>query len=185
VHTDHERPRLSAFAAISVDGYLATTDGDLSWLDDAACDDTDYGYPEFMSGVDAVAMGRHTYEHVASLDPLPFGNRPVYVFTSTDPPERPGVRFWSVDPATAVAHWQADGPGHVYVDGGVVVSDFLAAGLLNDLTLFHVPVLLGAGRRLFVSRDAAPRGVTTLELDHVDRWPSGMVVTRYRRPAGN
>jgi dihydrofolate reductase len=185
VATHRHGPRLSAFAAVSVDGYLATTDNDLSWLDEAASDDTDYGHAAFMADVDAVAMGRHTYAHIASLDPLPFADRPVFVFTSTTPPPRPGVRFWAVDPRTAVAHWHAQGLRHVCVDGGVVVSDFLAAGLLDELTLFHVPVLLGAGRRLFVARDGAPSAVVALQLDHVDRWPSGMVVTRYRRPTAH
>lgn len=172
--------RLSAYAAVSVDGYLATVDGDLGWLDAAATDDTDYGFEEFMADVDAVAMGRNTYDHIAAIDPLPFGDRQVFVFTTRPPDDRPGVRFWSVGPNEAVEHWRRAGLAHVYVDGGVVVSSFLDAGLIDHLTLFHVPVLLGTGRPLFL-----PSGQQlSLTLTHVDRWPSGMVVTRYERAAG-
>lgn len=170
-------PRLSAYAAISVDGYLATTDGDLGWLDDIADDGTDYGYDAFMADVDALAMGRATYDHIAAIDPLPFGDRPVYVFTSAPPDPRPGVRFWSPDPDEAVDHWRAAGLRHVYVDGGVVVSNFLDAGLIDDLTLFHVPVLLGTGRPLF----GPSRRRASLTLDDVRQWPNGMVATRYVR----
>lgn len=169
--------RLSAFAAISVDGYLATTDGDLDWLDATATDDTDYGYEDFMADVDAVAMGRNTYNHITAIDPLPYGDRPVYVFTSAPPEPRPGVRFWSIDPIGAVQRWHDAGLRHVYVDGGVVVTSFLDAGFIDDLTVFHVPVLLGTGLPLF-----GPSGKhTSLVLDHVQHWPSGMVATRYVR----
>jgi dihydrofolate reductase len=169
--------RISAYAAISVDGYLATADGDLGWLDATATDATDYGYDEFMADIDGVAMGRNTYNHIAAIDPLPYGDRPLYVFTSAPPAPRPGVQFWSIDPAGAVRHWHDAGLRHVYVDGGVVVTSFLDAGLVDDLTLFHVPVLLGTGLPLF-GRSARH---TSLVLDHVQHWPSGMVATRYVR----
>ena len=91
--------RLSVFIATSIDGYIATLDGSLDWLERAARPDEDYGFDEFLASVDALAMGRGTYDHIAHLDPLPFGERPVYVFTHRPPAPRAHVHFIRTDPA--------------------------------------------------------------------------------------
>ena len=168
------RPRLSAFIATSLDGFIAAPDGSLEWLHAAAGEGEDYGYDAFLADVDALAMGRGTYDHIASIDPLPFGDRPVYVFTHRPPAARGGVTFWSVDAAGAVDRWTAAGHRHVYVDGGVLIRSFLAAGLLDDLTITIAPVVLGDGIPLF------PGGaVAELALTDVTSFPSGMATLRY------
>lgn len=173
-----ERPRLSVFIASSLDGYIATTDGDLEWLEASAREGEDYGYDAFLADVDALSMGRGTYDHIASIDPLPFGERPVYVFTHRAPPPRDGVTFWELDAAAAVRRWTELGHRHVYVDGGVLISSFLQEGLIDDLTITIVPVLLGDGIPLF------PGGFPqiSLVLDDAKPFPSGMVTLRYRVP---
>lgn len=170
--------RVSVYIATSIDGYIAAEDGSLDWLEGVARPDEDYGYDAFLRGVDALAMGRGTYDHIAALDPLPFGGRPVYVFTHRPPAERPGVTFWQLPPVAALAHWEAAGLGRVYLDGGRVISDFLAEGLIDDLALTTAPVLLGCGRRLFhpVAR------ASSMQLEAVRSWPSGFVTRTYRRP---
>lgn len=171
--------RLSVFVATSVDGYLAAEDGSLDWLDAAVGPDEDYGYDTFIADVDALAMGRRTYDFIAHLDPLPFAGRPVFVFTHHRPAQRSGVTFWNLSPRAALARWEADGLQHVYVDGGQVISDFLAEGLIDDLVLSTAPVLLGRGRPLFHPGGAA----TALRLESVQSWPSGFVSSTYRRPS--
>jgi len=170
------RPRLSVYIAASLDGFIATSDGDLGWLEASVHPDEDYGYDAFLADVDALAMGRGTYDHIASIDPLPFGERPVYVFTHRAPAPRDGVTFWELDAAPAVQGWTELGHRRVYVDGGVLISSFLAQGLIDDLTITIAPVLLGDGIRLF------PGGFpqTSLELVDTRAFPSGMVTLRYR-----
>lgn len=172
------RTRLSVYIASSLDGYIATRDGTLDWLDAAARSDEDYGYDDFMAGVDALAMGRGTYDFIASIDPLPFGGRPVFVFTHRPPPARDGVTFWELSPRAAAERWSQLGLQRVYVDGGRLISDFLAEGLIDDLVLTRVPLLLGDGLPLFHA--GLPR--TDLELVDVRSWPSGFVNLTYRRP---
>jgi dihydrofolate reductase len=169
--------RLSVFIACSLDGYIATLDGSLDWLEGAASDDEDYGYDDFLKTVDALAMGRGTYDHIAHLDPLPFGERPVFVFTHHPPTPREGVYFWDASPREAVARWSAKGLDRVYVDGGVLVSSFLAEGLVDDITITLAPVVLGEGRPLFHS--GFPRA--ELSLVDVKHWSSGMAQLSYVR----
>jgi len=168
---------LSVFIASSIDGYIATEGGSLEWLEAAARPEDDYGFQAFIETVDALAMGRGTYDHIAHLDPLPFGDRPVHVFTHHPPHARPGVTFWAVSPCQALAHWEAAGLHRVYVDGGQLISAFLAEGLIDDMVLTTAPVLLGAGRPLFHPIAAT----ATMELVDVRSWPSGFVSRTYRR----
>jgi hypothetical protein len=87
------------------------------------------------------------------------------------------VRFWSRTPAEAVGEWHAAGLVHVHLDGGRLISDFLAAGLVDDLTLTVVPVLLGSGSRLFHEVPV----LTSLRLESSRSYPNGVVQQRYRR----
>ncbi len=169
------RPRLSVYIATSLDGYIATTDGNLDWLDEAVDPAEDYGWEPFIEGIDALAMGRGTYDYIAYLDPLPFGTRPVFVFTHRPPADRPDVTFWSRTPQEAVDAWAEAGLRHVYVDGGRLISDFLAADLVDDLTITIAPVLLGGGLPLF-HRIPGPR---PLRRTAVQSWPSGVLQVRY------
>ena len=175
-----DAPRLSVYIATSLDGYIAATDGSLDWLDAACSPDEDYGWEPFLAGVDALAMGRGTYDHIRHLDPLPFGERPVFVFTHRPPAQRAGVTFWSRTPQDAASAWAASGLRHVYVDGGRLISDFLAAGLIDDLTITTAPVLLGGGLPLF---HAIP-GPVPLARTSLESWPSGVTQARYERWLG-
>lgn len=170
--------RVSVFIASTIDNFIASADGGLQWLLDAARDGEDYGYDLFLSTVDALAMGRGTYDHIAHLDPLPFGDRPVYVFTHHPPEPRNGVAFWQLRPKEAAIHWAALGHQRVYLDGGRVISDFLAAGLVDDLLLTKVPLLLGDGLPLFHRVPVT----TPLRLLGVESFPSGLVNLSYAVP---
>ena len=168
-------PQISVYIAHSLDGYIADADGSLDWLFVAAGAE-DYGFEEFMAGIDGLAMGRGTWDFIADEPDQPFAGRPVYVFTSREALPRDGVQFWSRAPHEAVDEWEAAGLTHVYLDGGRLISDFLAAGLVDDLALTVIPLLLGSGRRLF---HAVPRS-TPLELTDTTPHPNGVVQLRYR-----
>ncbi|MGB8021867.1 MAG: dihydrofolate reductase family protein [Candidatus Nanopelagicales bacterium] len=173
----HAMTRLSVFIASSIDGYIATPDGGLEWLEGAARADEDYGYDGFLASVDGLAMGRGTYEHIAHIDPLPFGGRPVFVFTHRPVAARDGVVTWDRSPQEAARAWADLGLTRVYVDGGQLISAFLAEGLIDDMVLMTAPVVLGQGRPLF-----HPFARTFgLKLDGVQTWPSGFVSRSYSR----
>lgn len=172
-------PVLAVFAATSLDGFLATDDDRLDWLEAAGDPGADYGFDTFLAGVDALAMGRRTFDHIAELDPLPFGDRPVFVFTHRPPSPRPGVTFWDLSPAAAFAEFTTRGFRRVYVEGSEVISAFLGAELIDEFTLFTAPVLLGSGRPLF---HPGRRPLRELMLESVEALPGGFARRTYTRP---
>lgn len=171
------RPRISVFIAQSLDGYIATDDDALDWLMAAGSADEDYGFDAFLADVDLVAMGRSTYDFIAGMDDLPYGSRPVQVFTTRDHDRRDGFEFVAMTPSAAVARWEEQGVRHVYVDGGTLIGQFLEAGLVDDLTITVVPLLLGSGKPLF-HRIAVS---TPLRSTGTQAFASGMVQLRYER----
>lgn len=150
------RPRFAVFAATSLDGYIARPDGRIDWLTQANArlpPGEDCGYQAFLEGVDLVAMGRLTWEAVQELGAWPYGAKPVMVL-SRQPlviPRalRDSVLVSAEEPERLAARWAAQGMGRIYLEGGQTVRRFLAAGLLDELTVTIVPVLLGEGRPLF------------------------------------
>lgn len=174
------RPRISVFIAHSVDGYIATDDDGLDWL--MAYDGTgeDYGFFTFLADIDVIAMGRATYDVIKDEPELPYGDRPVHVFTHQQLGPREGFEFYARSPQEAVDVWAEQGVRHVYVDGGTLISQFLEAGLVDDMLLTSVPVLLGSGRPLFhrIGRS------TPLRLVGTEEFPSGMLNRRYERVEG-
>jgi dihydrofolate reductase len=169
------------FIATSLDGYIARPDGDIGWL--LARDDPqeDHGYAAFIADKDAIVMGRGSYEKVATFDPWPY-DRPVFVLSrqlaGTPVPDRlrGKVRFADLAPLDAMRALEQEGVRRVYVDGGQVVQAFLRAGLIEDMVITTVPVLIGAGRKLFGELP----GDRDLALVASRSFPSGLVRSTYR-----
>jgi dihydrofolate reductase len=169
--------RCSVFIATSLDGFIAREDGSLDWLPPGGGEE--HGYTEFMSGIDVVVMGRMTYETVLGFDAWPYigtrvvvlSNRPLASAT----PEGAVFETMSGAPADIVSRLAGRGLRHAYVDGGITVQRFLAAGLIQRLTITRIPVLLGRGIPLF---GAVPRDI---RLDHVATrsYEGGMVQSEY------
>ena len=165
---------VSVFIATSLDGYIARTDGSLDWLDAANATvpaGEDCGYHAFMASVDVLVMGRKSYEKVLSLGPWLYGSKPVIVLSSRaiDIPQAMAgvVSHSSESPAQLCARLSREGVNRIYVDGGITIQRFLAAGLVHDLTITMIPVLLGSGIPLFgpLEHDIPLRHVATQSYD--------------------
>lgn len=166
----------SVFIGTSLDGFIARANGDLDWLPPGGGEP--HGYDEFMVTVDALVIGRKTFETVLTFDTWPYGEKPVFVLsTRTLVPAPPGavVERMSGDPAEIVSQLAARGIRHVYVDGGITIQRFLQAGLIQRLIITRVPVLIGTGIPLFgvTQRDIALKHVGTRQ------YASGLVQSEY------
>ena len=169
--------RASVFIATSLDGFIAREDGSLDWLPVGGGEE--HGYTAFMATVDAIVMGRNTFETVLTFEAWPFGKKPVVVLTTrpyTDPaPENAVLEFMRGNAHEILDRLAARGMGHVYVDGGITVQRFLEAGLVQRLTITRIPVLLGRGIPLFGSLSRETR------LEHLSTrsYAGGMVTSEY------
>src|ERR1700731_4762051 len=117
---------VSVFIGTSVDGYIARPNGDRDFLPSGGGEP--HGYDEFMATVDALVIGRKTYETVLALEAWPYGAKPTFVL-STRPlapaPAGAAVERMSCSPAEVVAQLVSRGIQHVYVDGGNTIQQFL------------------------------------------------------------
>ncbi|WP_374666477.1 dihydrofolate reductase family protein [Ramlibacter sp.] len=170
------------FIATSLDGFIARPDGSIDWLEQAnqrVPAGEDCGYGAFMDAVDALVMGRATFDTVRHMSPWPYGDKPVYVLSRTMPALPAGtpasVRLIQGEPATVVSQVAAHGHRSLYVDGGLTIQAFLAAGVITELVITVVPVLIGAGRPLF----GPLPGTIELSLMESRAYPFGFVQSRY------
>jgi dihydrofolate reductase len=169
--------KVSVFIGTSVDGFIARPNGDLDFLPEGGGEP--HGYNEFIAGVDAIVIGRKTFETVLTFPVWPYGDKRVVVLSSR-PVDFSPVRGGAVEqmtgpPAEIVSKLVASGAHYLYVDGGITIQRFLRAGLIQRLIITRVPVLIGDGIPLF---GALPRD---LRLRHVatQHYPSGLVKSEY------
>ena len=179
--------KASVYIATSLDGFIAREDGNLDWLPQPAdgevtSGETDdaLGFQAFMDSVDALVMGRNTYEAVLSFGgEWPYGEKPVIVLSrhSVDIPERIAatVEANSNSLEDLIAQLADRGMCHLYVDGGRVIQSFLRAGLIQQLIITRMPVLIGTGIPLFgpLGEDVHLEHISTTVLD------PGMVQSTY------
>lgn len=166
----------SVFVATSLDGYIARPDGGLDWLPE---DPEPHGYDEFIDTVDAIVMGRKTFEIVLAFGAWPFGVKPV-IGLSSKPSELKapdGAEFEAMNgtPQEIVTHLAGRGMEHLYIDGGVTIQRFLEAGLIQHMIITRIPVLLGSGIPLFgyLPHDIRFEHMATRS------YPSGIVQSEY------
>ena len=158
--------KLSVFCGVSGDGFLARPDDGLDFLD--AGGQEPHGFTEFLASVDVVVIGRRTFEVVLKLGHLSlYGKKPVVVLSSRllDFSSVKGsvLEQMSGEPAKIVEQLKSRGLKHAYIDGGITIQRFLAAGLIDRLVITRVPVLIGTGIPLFgpLPRDISLRHVAT------------------------
>ena len=168
--------KASVFVGTSVDGFIARPDGALDFLD--AGGNEPHGYEEFMASVDALVIGRHTFDTVLGFGGWVYGKKPVFVLSTRPLPPVPDgavVERLEGEPAAIVARLEERGVRHAYVDGGVTIQRFLRAGLIQRLIVTRVPVLIGEGIPLFggLPRDIPLRHIATRQYE------GGLVQTEY------
>lgn len=169
--------RMIYYVAMSADGFIARPDGDIAWLD--AFGGEDYGYAAFMKEVNAVVMGRKTYDFVKAHAPAggDDGETETYVMsnTLTETGSAEVVRSEAVP--ELVARLRAGSGGDVFVmGGGASVAALLDAGGLDELRVFVMPVLLGEGIPLI----APARRDVALRLLDEKRFGNGVVELHYQ-----
>ena len=170
--------RIRLYIAVSVDGFIAASDGGVEWLEPFF--EADYGFEDFLSGIDCAVMGRKTYEQVIAFGDWPYPDHDVWVLSRAPLSELPPrTHAWADAPAGMVRHLRARGNrGDCWlIGGGETLREFERLGAVEEYEIFVMPVFLGAGIPLF----PAPFPEARLELRDVTAWANGAVRLLYGR----
>lgn len=143
--------KLYLFIAMSLDGYIAKQDDDISFLAQVEKPGEDYGYSKFIASVDTVILGRKTYDKILSMNSkLHYGDRAIYVITHTRKPDEGNVHFYADGISDLIARLRSKEGMHIYCDGGAeVIHQLLMTDLIDEMIVSVIPVLLGNGIPLF------------------------------------
>lgn len=175
----------TVYMALTLDGFIAKTDGDVSFLADYPPQEgDDFGFESFLDSVDVIVMGRRSFEKVVSMGEWIYRDIPVVVWTrsaATKPLQLPAflqdkkIQTSDLSPKDLVQQLSTQYK-HVYVDGGLTVRAFLKEGLIDRLVLTRVPLILGSGIPLLDS------SLPTIPLDHIGTksFRNGLIMSTYR-----
>lgn len=141
------------FIAKSLDGFIATKDGSTKWLSEIPNPTkTDYGYLNFLKKIDAIIIGRFTYEKALTCKPYPY-SKPVFVLSNTlkNIPInlQDSVEIVNGDLNTIIQNIRDRGLKNIYIDGGATIQSFLREDLIDEMVINTLPVILGSGISLF------------------------------------
>ena len=142
------------FIATSIDGYIADKNGGTEWLHSIPNpENDDMGYENFMSDIDALVMGRNTFETVCAFDMERPYKKPVFVLSNTMkavPEEYEGkVELLRGDVSEILKVIHEKGYKNLYIDGGKTIQRFLKEDAIDEMTITTIPYLLGGGTPLF------------------------------------
>ncbi|HEY0564697.1 MAG TPA: dihydrofolate reductase family protein [Terriglobales bacterium] len=166
----------SVFVGTSLDGFIARPSGAFDFL--PAGGGEPHGYNKFMASVDALVIGRNTYDVVLGFPKWPYSGKRVFVLGSRglgNAPENADVTHLQGEPLVITAELQRCGIQHAYVDGGITIQRFVRANAIQRFIITKVPVLIGEGIALFgaVNPDVHLRHIATRS------FASGLVQSEY------
>jgi len=166
---------------MSLDGYIAKPNDDLSFLKLVEKDGEDYGYAKFTADIDTIIIGRKTYDYVLKeigASHYDNGQRDVYVITRTERPQIGRTIFYTGNIAELVEKLKSEKGKTIYCDGGAeVINELLKNSLIDEFIISIIPVLLGNGTKLF--KDGRPEQI--LEFVLAKTFETGLVQLYYKK----
>lgn len=171
--------KLLLYIACSIDGFIAKPDDDLSFLELVQIEGEDYGYSDFVAGVDTVVIGRKTYDWVLrqGID-FPHSDKKTYVITRQELPNRDNLVFYNGCVKELIKDLKSQKGKNIFCDGGAeIVNLLLKDKLIDEMIISIAPILLGAGTRLFAP--SVPEQEWSLVA--CKSFSSGLVQVHYRK----
>lgn len=169
------------YIAESLDGFIADANNSVDWLNEIPNPDgDDYGFSDFMQNIDAIVMGRRTFETVQSFGIWPYEKPVIVLSKSIDklPEKFEGKATVSKDDIDSLLkRLYKKGYKRLYIDGGKVIQSFLNLNLIDEMIITRIPILLGDGVRLFgkLKQKMKFKQIGTKVLDN------GLTTTTYHR----
>lgn len=165
------------YIAISLDGYIAKQNDDLSFLSLVQKEGEDYGYSEFIKTVDTVILGRKTYDWVMNqVQEFPHADKDSYIITRTAKPSMGRTHFYTDPIKDLISKLKNEDGKNIFIDGGAeIVNELLKEKLIDEFIISIIPVLVGTGTRLF--KDGRPEQI--LELVSAKQFDKGLSQLHY------
>jgi dihydrofolate reductase len=173
-----KRRKVILYIAMSLDGYIAKPNDDLSFLSLVEKEGEDYGYAKFIGEVDTVLMGRKTYDWIIGQTAFPHSDKPTYIITTKPRPTKGNTQFYTGQIKDLVSQLKSEKGGTIFCDGGAqLVYELQKEDLIDEYIISIIPILLGAGTRLF--KDGRPEQ----HLEHLSTqsFETGLVQLHYKR----
>lgn len=169
------------YISMSLDGYIATKDDDLSWLSIVQKEGLDYGYGAMLERSDTYLVGRKTYDVVLNLTGGDFpqaAQLKCYILTRENKAPENGVTFYNGDIEALISELKSQEGKDIYCDGGgQIVKMLMEKDLIDEYIISVIPISLGDGIRLF--QGGTPR--LELELVSSESFDTGLVQLHYKR----
>jgi dihydrofolate reductase len=169
------------YISMSLDGFIATKDDDLSWLSIVEQKGEDYGYGKFTENVDTYIVGSKTYETILKLTG---GNFPqsslydCYVITRRNKEKTKGITFYNGNLHELINMLKKKKGKNIYCDGGAkIVNLLMEKNLIDEYIISVIPIILGDGIRLFSGE------ISRINIQAVSskKYDSGLIQLHYKR----
>lgn len=167
---------------MSLDNFIARPDGNIDWLTSFPDpDQLDFGYTDFIAGIDTTLMGNKTYQQVIGFDgPFPYADKTNYVFTRSSAYRNDEYAKFITDDVAAFVHALKQQPGKDIwlIGGGQINGILLEHDLIDALWLHVIPVMIGQGLPLFDTKSDFEK---PFQLKHTNAYSNGIVELKYER----
>ena len=168
--------KIILYIACSLDGFIAAPGDNLDFLSVVEKPGEDYGYNEFLAGIDTAIMGKRTYDWVKRNAPDYIHEITTYVYTRTPQPAEGKIIFYSGDLPDLARKLKSEKGKDIFCEGGAAVANILLKQhLIDEIIISIIPVILGKGIRLFT--DEGEQG--NLRLAWVKEFDTGLVQIKY------
>lgn len=146
--------KIVLFIAMSLDGYIADSNGGVGWLEGELPEENDMvSYQEFIKDIDTVIMGSNTYNQlVTELSPNEwmYPHFTSYIVTHHPKQSTDEIRFTDESPAQLVTRLKAETGKDIWVCGGAaIVRQLVQNDLIDKYYINVMPTILGSGIHLF------------------------------------
>lgn len=167
------------YIAVSLDGFIARVDEDVSWLvGDGSDPHADIGYETFLETIDTVILGNKTYEQVCSWGEYPYKKQMSYIYSRSKQEQQENLQFTNLAPKELIQKLKQEPGKDIWLVGGAsIIQPFLKDQLIDELIISIIPTCIGTGIPLFIPQvmeDQKFRFVST-------RVCNGIVQNTYRR----
>ena len=174
--------KIKLYIACSIDGYIARENNSLDWLHALPNpDNQDYGYNEFIQGIDTVVLGRKTYDEIMGFGvEWPYGNCKTYVVTQNEnyQIQTPNTFLLNEVSLKSMDQLKQESKKDIWiVGGGQLITDFLTLGVLDEMMICIIPIILGAGISLFPDKPKE----TDFTLVNTEAYNTGAVMLTYHK----